>query len=125
MGVFDGMPNGQRVRMKHDICLTTESCIPKESIALTVDTGRTTYHMLMIFGDEQSARIGFGGLDEELVVGDITLWLEPMVLTQQMGKGLEVFVGLYLARSDTTGIGIVDALLHLLVDAFFGRPAME
>ena len=35
----------------------------------------------MVFGDEQSARIGFGGLDEELVVGDITLWLEPMVLT--------------------------------------------
>ena len=71
---------GQRVRMKHDICLTTESCIPKESIALTVDTGRTTYHMLMIFGDEQPACIGLGGLDEELVVGDITLRFEPMVL---------------------------------------------
>lgn len=125
VGIFDGMPDGQCVRMQHDIRLTSEGRIPQERIALTIDTGRTANDMLLVFGNEKPAGIGLCCFDEELVVGNIPLGLEPMVLMKQLAEGFEIILALHLASDHPTRHGIVDALLHLLRDTLFWQTAVE
>ena len=81
VGVFDGVPDGQRVGMQHDVCLTSEGRIPQESVTLAIHTGRTTDDMLLVFGDKKPTGIGLRRLNEELVVRNISFRLEPVVLT--------------------------------------------
>ena len=81
--------------------------------------------MLVIFGDKQAAGIRLHRLAEELVVGDVALRLQPVVLSQQFCEGLEVVLTVHLAGGHPSGVGGVDALLHLLADAFLRCAAVQ
>ncbi len=125
VGILDGVPDGHGVRMQYHIGLTTKRRIPEEGIALTVDAGRTANHMPLVFGNKKPTTVGFCCFFKELIVRNISLWLKPMVLVQQLTESLEVFFAFHLAGDDSAGIGIVDALLHLLRDALFGQTTVK
>jgi hypothetical protein len=111
--------------MERQIGLPAEGGIPEIGIALTVDTGGTANDVVAELRDEETAGVGFHNLLKELVVRYISLWLQPMVLAEKSDESLEVLFTLDLLSYHAFGIGVVDAFLHLLCDAFLRKPTME
>ena len=105
--------------------LAAEGSVPQVGVALAIDAGGAADDVLVIFGDKQPRGIRPHRLAEELVVGNVALGLQPVVLAQQLGEGCEVGLALHLAGGHPLGIGIVDAVLHLLADALLRCAAVQ
>ena len=52
MGILDGVPDSDSVRVEWQVGLTTEGGVPEIGILVAIDTGRTTNDVMVVFGDK-------------------------------------------------------------------------
>ena len=83
MGILDGMPESDGIRMEGGIALTSGSRIPQIGIVTRIDAGTATYDLLMDIGYEQLAVSAVHHATEENIVGDKASGLQPVVTPQQ------------------------------------------
>jgi hypothetical protein len=82
MGIFDGVPDRDGIRMQREVGLTTEGRVPQVGIHIAVDTGRTTNDVVTIFGNKQLASVTLSQFDKKLAIRNISFWFESMMMTQ-------------------------------------------
>ena len=56
VGMLDGLPDGEDVRMYDGVGLAEESGVPQVGLLLAVDNRRTADDTIVVAGDEQSAK---------------------------------------------------------------------
>lgn len=118
--VLDGVPDGEHVGMDQCERLTPGCGIPQVGLLLAIDHGRATHHMPLVTGEiEPTVPLLLQTL-EELVGGNITLGLQPVMMAQKLGESLEVVIALHLVGHHATLVGCLNAASHPLGDAFFG-----
>jgi hypothetical protein len=90
-----------------------------------IGTGRTADDMVVELSHEELTLVAIFEFVEELVVRNISLWLEPMMLVKEFVESLEVILILYRLTGYPAGVCILNVMQHLLCDAFFGCAAVE
>ena len=119
------MPDGHDVGMDEGKCLSTECGVPQVGIATAIDHCRTADDHFTILGDIEPSAIMLLDVTEEGIVRNVSLGFQPVVMVKQLGECLEIVLGGYLLSHHATGIGMDNALVHLVADALFWCMAVK
>ena len=83
VGIFDGMPECQLVGMEHGKRFSSESCIPKVGVLVAIDHCRASHHIVVVPGQVESPMPLLLDGSEELLVGNESFGLQPVVMFEQ------------------------------------------
>ena len=125
VSVLDGVPQRQFVRMQHDKRLAAESGVPKVGVLVTVGHGGAADDVLVIAGEIQPTVLFLLYMEEELLVGNVSAGLQPVVVLQQLHERAEVSLVLHLVGDHSLGVGVVDTFLQAGGDTLLRRMTMQ
>ena len=121
MGILDGVPEGDGIRMEWCIALAAGCRIPQIGIVAGVDAGTTAHDLFSDTGDEQLTVSAVHHAAEEGIVGDKASGLEPVVTSKELRESLELLFRLYVFRRGSALDGILYASHLTIADALFRR----
>ena len=125
VGVLDGMPHRQLIWMQHGIRLTAESGVPKVGVLVTISYSRAADDVLVIAGQIQPTMLLLPYIEEELLVGNVTAGLQPVMMFQQLHERVEIGLILHLVSNHSLSIGVVNVFLQAGRDTFLRRMTVQ
>ncbi len=109
MSVTYGIPIRHSIRMEWGVALAFCRAIPKEGILAGIDEDSTADDTLFVFRYEQFGMTTVHHAAEQLICGDETSGLQPMVVVEQFGELAELIFCFDRFGVDAAGCCGVDA----------------